>query len=257
MRNETFSADILKRLLLKSKVATMQELKASLKTPVTMTVLRKLDVLSYQTSYSHSGKFYTLSEIPKYDKNGLWSYNNIYFSEHNTLIETVRAFVTNSTEGYSRNELEELLHVKVQEQLYQLYKNNLLCREKINQRYIYFAKDSDIYRRQKSNRNDFFASTVEPVHLGGEILAHELKAAIILFFTTLDEQQRRLYAGLESLKLGHGGDNKISELLLINPHTVAKGRKELLNQDVDVERIRKGGGGRHAIEKKHQKSLKG
>jgi len=253
MSNERFPANILKCLLLKGKVATMQELKDALKTSVNMTVLRKLALLSYQTSYSHSGQFYTLTEIPKYDENGLWSYKNIHFSEHNTLLETIRQFVTNSMEGYSRNELEEILHVKIQEQLYQLYKTNLILREKINQRYVYFAKDTNLFRNQKSNRNDFLVFSVEDVPPGTEILSHELKAAIILFFTTLDEQQRRLYAGLESLKLGHGGDTKISELLLIDSHTVAKGRNELLSQDVDVERIRKDGGGRHTIEKKHQK----
>jgi len=156
MRNEVFSADILKCLLLKAKVATLQELKKALKTPVDMTVLRKLAMLSYQTSYSHSGKFYTLTEIPKFDESGLWSYKNIYFSEHNTLIETIRVFVTDSVEGYSRNELEKILHVKIQEQLYQLYKNNLICRERINKHYIYFAKDANIFRQQKSNRNNFF-----------------------------------------------------------------------------------------------------
>jgi hypothetical protein len=36
------------------------------------------------------------------------------------------------------------------------------------------------------------------------VLAHELKAAIILFFSLLDERQRRFFAGLESLKIGLG-----------------------------------------------------
>ncbi len=39
-----------------------------------------------------------------------------------------------------------------------------------------------------------------------EVSPNELKAAIVLFYSLLDEQQRRLYAGLESLRLGHGGD---------------------------------------------------
>jgi hypothetical protein len=38
------------------------------------------------------------------------------------------------------------------------------------------------------------------------ISPEELKAAILLFYSLLDEQQRRLFAGLESIKLGHGGD---------------------------------------------------
>jgi hypothetical protein len=77
-----------------------------------------------------------------------------------------------------------------------------------------------------------------------------LKAGIVLFFCSLDEQQRRLYAGLESLKLGHGGDLKMAELLGLDVSTVARGRKELIEQDVDTERVRKAGGGRHPVEKK-------
>ena len=62
-----------------------------------------------------------------------------------------------------------------------------------------------------------------------EVLSHELKAAIILFFSLLDEQQRRLYAGLEAQKMGHGGDSRIAELLGLGVHTVAKSAKALYN----------------------------
>jgi len=70
----------------------------------------------------------------------------------------------------------------------------------------------------------------------------------------LDEKQRRLYAGLESLKLGYGGDQRIAEFIGMDPHTVAKGRRELLEQDLEIDRIRKAGGGRKRLEKKHPKS---
>jgi hypothetical protein len=46
--------------------------------------------------------------------------------------------------------------------------------------------------------------------LVGENLPPELKAAMILFFSLLDERQRRLYAGLEAHKLGYGGDRKVA-----------------------------------------------
>ena len=81
----------------------------------------------------------------------------------------------------------------------------------------------------------------------------ELKAALVLFFSLLDERQRRLYAGLESLKLGHGGDRRIAELLGLDPGTVARGRTQLLTQDVDRERVRREGGGRPPAEKKRRK----
>ena len=62
------------------------------------------------------------------------------------------------------------------------------------------------------------------------------------------ERQRRLYAGLESLKCGWGGE--IAGLLGIDPGTVARGRKQLLAQDIERERVRRPGGGRPPLEKK-------
>lgn len=84
-------------------------------------------------------------------------------------------------------------------------------------------------------------------------ISDELGAGIILFSSLLDEQQRRLYAGLESLKLGRGGDHQIAEFLQLDPHTVAKGRRQLMAQDVEVDRVRKVGGGRKPVEKKRPK----
>jgi hypothetical protein len=89
------------------------------------------------------------------------------------------------------------------------------------------------------------------------VVPDELKAAIILFFSVLDEKQRRLYAGLESLKLGHGGDRQIAEILGLDPGTVAKGRRQLLSRDVEMEQVRKKGGGRRPLEKKRRRSSRG
>jgi hypothetical protein len=85
-------------------------------------------------------------------------------------------------------------------------------------------------------------------------MSAELRAAIVLFFSLLDEKQRRLYAGLESLKLGYGGDRRLAEFIGMDPHTVGKGRRELLEQDFGIDRIRKAGGGRKRMEKKRPKS---
>jgi hypothetical protein len=66
-----------------------------------------------------------------------------------------------------------------------------------------------------------------------------------------------VYAGLESLKLGYGGDQRIADFVGMDAHTVAKGRRELAQQDVDIARIRKAGGGRKPTEKKRRKSSPG
>lgn len=77
---------------------------------------------------------------------------------------------------------------------------------------------------------------------------------MILFFSLLDEKQRRLYAGLEAVRLGYGGDRRVAELLGLDSHTVAKGRRELLSGEVDRVRVRRRGSGRKSVEKKRLKS---
>ena len=86
-----------------------------------------------------------------------------------------------------------------------------------------------------------------------EVAAEEVKAAILLFYSLLDEQQRRLYAGLESLKLGRGGDRQLADFLDLDPHTVARGRQQLLAPDVEIDGARKAGAGRKRVEKKRPK----
>ena len=53
------------------------------------------------------------------------------------------------------------------------------------------------------------------------MLPDELRAALVLFASLLDERQRRLFAGLESLKCGWGGDTRIAALLGLDVTTVA------------------------------------
>ena len=84
--------------------------------------------------------------------------------------------------------------------------------------------------------------------------SHELRAAIVLFFRQLDEKQRRLYAGLESFKLGRGGDIQIAQLLDLDVHTVARGRRDLFDGEIQPGRVRRPGGGRVPVEKKHRQS---
>jgi len=68
----------------------------------------------------------------------------------------------------------------------------------------------------------------------------------VLFYSLLDERQRRLYAGLQALKVGHGGDTQVAELLGIDPSTVARGRRELLSGEVEHGRVRRAGAGRRS-----------
>ena len=166
-------------------------------------------------------------------------------------METSRGFVNISEIGYAARELEEELEVRVQETLLHLHKNEKIFREKMSGVYIYVSADPSIRERQLLLRRQIESIPVDTLSI--KAISHELKAAIVLFYSILDERQRRLYAGLESFKFGYGGDRKIAALLGLNTHTVAKGRRELFSQDFEAKRVRKEGGGRKPAEKKHPK----
>jgi hypothetical protein len=152
-------------------------------------------------------------------------------------------------------ELDHLLHVGTQEPLLRLWQQQRIAREPVEGLYLYCSMEPVLRQRQVLARRVLQAEpNLATSWAESEVVPDELKAAIVLFFSMLNEKQRRLYAGLESLQLGYGGDQRLAEFIGLDPHTVAKGRRELLEQDLEVERIRKAGGGRKPVEKKRPKS---
>lgn len=251
MRTPSFLPDQVRRLLREKKIATLPELKQALGTTVDTTVFRKLKELSYRSSYSHRGRYYTLAEIPQFDPQGLWSFQSVWFSRWGNLVATVETLVNAAPQGYFANELQQILHVEVKDTLLQLVEQRRVARQQVSGLFLYCSPDAAMRRRQALARQ---AVSSIPGSTSAKVSSEELKASLVLFSSLLDERQRRLYAGLESLKLGRGGDQKLAELLQLDPHTVARGRKELLTQQVERDRVRKAGAGRKPVEKKSPKS---
>lgn len=81
----------------------------------------------------------------------------------------------------------------------------------------------------------------------------QLHAHINFLLSTLDEHQRRLYVGLESQRLGYGGDRTLTQITGLSVATIAAGRRELQTPQ-STNRIRMPGGGRPRVEKKTRRS---
>jgi hypothetical protein len=237
-----YPAETLLRLLNDQKVATMPQLKEALGTSVTYTILRKLSLLGYRSSYSHGGTYYTLDSIAHYDELGLWSYRDIHFSRHGTLLNTAEALVTQSLAGYQVPELEAVVQVASKDALRQLVKGERLSRREWQGRFLYCALD-------RRRRQEQWAARQAQQETGDD-----LQVVKALFYGLLDEQQRRLYAGLESLQCGHGGQQRTAQRFGLDVDTVARGERELLSGQVLRGRARQSGGGRSAVEKKRPKS---
>lgn len=77
----------------------------------------------------------------------------------------------------------------------------------------------------------------------------DLHSRMNFFLSTLDERQQRLYVGMESRRVGYGGDQHLAIVTGLSVNTIAKGRRELEQAEAD-DRIRAPGGGRARVEKK-------
>lgn len=250
MRPERYSPEALIALLRQEKIATMDDLKDALGTGADATVFRKLAELEYRTSYSHRGRYYTLDEIARFDELGLWSFRQVWFSRFGTLVSTVEALVASAEAGYSAAELEAVVNVEAKAALLKLVRSGRLTREQVAGRYVYLSPQAATRRAQLQARSIYDAEASRlSLGPGLRVLPDELKAAIVLFYSFLDERQRRLYAGLEAMKVGHGGDAQVAELLGIDPGTVARGRRELMSGEVEPGRVRRAGGGRPSAKK--------
>ena len=220
-------------------VLTIEDLKSIFHTSSRMTVFRKLKPLSYKTSYSHCGRYYTLDTIARYNGHGIWSYNQIYFSKYGSLKNTALYHINQSPAGFTSHELFILLKVPVANTVLGLWKDGLILREQLQHSYVYFSKTEK--DRQLHSRKQGIINT--PVTVTGAY--DHLK----FFMSLLNEKQRRLFAGYESLRLGHGGDKTIAEKTGLNVKTVSHGRIELLTQNINMDRVRRAGAGRPALKK--------
>jgi hypothetical protein len=255
MRTEKYLLKELGTYFKRHKIATLDQLQRALGNPNERTVFRKLKLLDYLSSYSHRGMYYTLQSIAKFNAEGLWSHRTVWFSRLGSLLDTAKAFIEHSEAGYTAAELREALRVETKHCLLKLVRAGPVRREKLQSCYIYFCSDAKKYRSQLKAREQRKHKPLATMLVTNPDLAQdEAKAVVLLFLSVLDERQRRLYAGLESLKLGYGGDSYISELFGMDPHTIARGRSELEKGDWDTGRIRAEGGGRSSVEKKRPKS---
>jgi hypothetical protein len=250
MRPLSFDPQAVRKHLLRNKIATLPELKVALGTSADLTVFRKLKLLDYLSSYTHRGRYYALRETARFDDTGLWSHDAVWFSRFGTLVSTIESFVNQSPHGWFADELADALHAEVHDPLHGLVRADRLRRSEVAGRFLYTSADSKRARDQLRTRRTAQSVPLVADAYALQVSPEELKAAILLFYSLLDEQQRRLFAGLESIKLGHGGDSVLAEFLGLDPHTVARGRQQLLDQNVTPGRTRRSGGGRIRVEKK-------
>ena len=140
MRTITFSHDAIIAPFFDKKILTKAEL-LKLTGCSNMTLFRRLSEHGYYTSYNFNSRYYTIAEVAKFDRKGLWKHHEVRFSKHGTLKATIRHLVSASEMGYSANDLTQLLGVRVASLLLPLTNDGLVVRENFGG-WVYFPADS-------------------------------------------------------------------------------------------------------------------
>jgi len=244
MSRRTLKINTVKDLIRSDTVVTFAEVKNAIGPVCHLTVNRVISQAGCRTSYSHNGRYYTLDELADYDHHGLWSYNDIRFSRNGPLTKTLITLIEQSSSGLFAEDLKSIVNVDVVATLTRLSKEGRVARKRIGRKYLYESTDSDTRKQQRRKKKES-ASTE-----WGKTMTTVTNTLV----ETLNERDRRLFAGWFSLYLGRGGDPQSAQLLEMSRSTVTRGRKQLLSGEFEKDRVRRSGGGRESCEKKPQHS---
>lgn len=155
MLKEKDSSAALEIFFKKNKLGKLADLFYLLKTKSRMSVFRRLRELKYLSSYTHSGSYYTLINIPDFDSSGLWYSNEVGFSKFGNLKETALHFIEESESGITHEQLENKLHVRAYNALLDLVNSNKVTRLKIDSEYVYFSIKNSKSIKQISHRKNY------------------------------------------------------------------------------------------------------
>lgn len=129
-------------------------------------IQRYLSTVGYHRSFSHNGKWYTLSHIPKFNQDGLWFSGDIGFSRAGNLNKTLIRLITKSPAGMTSEDLGEKLRCRLHTVLVQLCRRGHIQREKVGRSFVYFAQDPRIEANQRQAMSSL---RCPPVMLPAEI----------------------------------------------------------------------------------------
>jgi len=167
----------LQRLFSQRRVADLAQLGDALGTRSRMSVFRRLSALGYVSSYSHTGRYYTLASVPDFDAEGLWCYEGIGFSRVGTLKATVRRLVEVSDAGRTQRELQTRLGVRVHNPLFELVEGEELGRQPIGDEYVYVAVERRRAAAQLKGRRTLAPIVATTPQLEVEVLLEVIHGA--------------------------------------------------------------------------------
>jgi hypothetical protein len=155
------SPDLLLELLKAKPVVDLATIRSALGHVSGMTAFRYLRRVPYRRSYNKNGRYYSLHDPSRYDRSGLWSWQDIHFSVDGSLRNTVRRLVHEAEAGASHRELQERLRVRAYNTLLDLLHKGEIDREQLAEVYIYLHTNAGVRTSQLQRRQELLARIAE------------------------------------------------------------------------------------------------
>ena len=173
MKKNEKPQDRLVLLFDQKKCWTIEELTHSLNYS-TISIRRFLKSIGYYSSFTHNSMWYTLHSIPTFNKRGLWFYQEIGFSKHGNLKQTIFNFVSKSPQGLTAKELFEILMIPCHPVLNQMYNKNRIDRFNTQRGFVYLSIDDKKRQGQLKRLQSRLIMAKEPEPLNAQAAVYVL-----------------------------------------------------------------------------------
>lgn len=145
---------VLRAFFKKNRLATLPDIYALLGTTSRMSAFRRLRELNYLSSFSHGGRYYTLSTVAHFDPQGLWFCDQVGFSRFGHLKQTLIHLVDQSVAGSTHEELEKRVRLRVHNALLELVRAEKITREAFEGVFVYLSQQPDRAQQQLERRGE-------------------------------------------------------------------------------------------------------
>jgi uncharacterized protein YqgV (UPF0045/DUF77 family) len=107
-----------------------------------ITLRRDIKAIAGITSYTHRGKYITLADIPVFNENGIWFYKKVGFTKLKNSLDLIVSIINNAKEAITtKEEIEDILRIKISKQIQILLSQNRLHRVKLGAKYCYLSEE--------------------------------------------------------------------------------------------------------------------
>jgi len=161
MQTKEDATRALQTLVRRRRAVDLEALFEALGTRSRMTVFRRLKETGYFSSFSHGGRYYTLTDIPTFDELGLWFCDDVGFSRAGTLKETIARRVDEAPEGQTHAELQHVLRLRVHNTLHELVQQGRIGRVHWQKVGLYVSANPDHAAEQVARREELTRTLAE------------------------------------------------------------------------------------------------